>query len=199
MTIIANPFAGITDGTVYWNSATDEGGGFYISGYATASLAGLRVGGNTASEGGGVNITSGYPGDRQTTLLLNQFFGNTATGSASRGGGINAHNARDLLIIGNLISSNSATGSGDGGGANFSECTGLVTTNWFLDNTAAGGDGGGASVYATSNGLTLHGNWFEGNSAGVNGGGLSVSGGGSILSGDELILGAGGPTVDSNT
>lgn len=182
VTMLGNPFEG-TNGTIWWNSASGEGGGIYISG-VTATLAGLRLYWNAATYGGGVSIENT---PNQVTLVANDISGNQAS---SMGGGIATANATHLGVFFNsigdwvfLVWGNTAASGG--GGASFSQSAGLVQLNWFIGNRAPGYNGGGVNVVAGSAGLTLSSNWFEGNSAGC-GGGLEVSAGAS-------------PLVDANT
>ncbi len=179
---IAGDFNG-TNGTIWSNSAADEGGGVWISNGVTATLAGLRIYLNVAgmNHGGGVYI---YQNPNRVTLMLNDISAN----SANRGGGIGAYNAADLLMIGNGIGSKTFGGNTaalDGGGAFFQQSAGLLQSTLFFGNRAANGSGGGANI-STSSGPALVTNLFEGNSASANGGGLAIE------------MGA-APLVDSNS
>jgi hypothetical protein len=180
VTITGNPFEGV-NGTVLQNSATNDGGGFYIAD-AGAVLVGLRIYANSAgNQGGGIHI-----GDttQRVTLWLNDISGNTA----SHGGGLEATSATQLEIVNNvfgnplllwLLGPNAATYSA--GGARFSASAGTVAGNLFFGNVAQGGDGGGAWVFGLSQNLRVTGNWFEGNTAYSFGGGLSLDSGAAPL------------------
>ncbi len=173
ITMTGNPFDG-TNGTVWGNSATDDGGGIYTVG-VTLTVTGLRIYWNTstATTGGGVCVGAATP--NAITLALNHILGN----SAHSGGGIYAFGASNLTLIGNVLDSNTAT---YGGGATLQESAGVFQTNWLFANTAQWG--GGVSSYSSSSGLVIAGNWFERNRA-SNGAGAAFWGGAS-------------PVVDAN-
>jgi hypothetical protein len=159
---ITGDFADL-NGTVWLNSATQDGGGLFMLG-VTANLTGLRVWWNSANSGGGMYV--GHATSQRTVLTLNDISGN----SAGLGGGLNVYNADRLEIIGNLINGNTATRYG--GGAAFSQSAGLFQWN-IVNNNRARLSGGGVDVFSGSPGLTLAGNWFEGNTA-SQGGGLAL-------------------------
>lgn len=174
ITITGNPFEGY-NGTVWFNSATDDGGGIFTVG-VTLTVSGLRIYGNssTSTNGGGVCVGATTP--NAITLALNHIVGN----SAHSGGGIYAYGAGNLTVIGNVLDSNTAT---YGGGANLNQSAGLFQTNWLLGNTAVV-YGGGVANGSGSSGLKIAGNWFERNQA--------ANGAGAAFWGDAS------PAVDAN-
>lgn len=174
-----------TNGSVMFNSATNDGGGIFMTG-VTATLTGMRIYTNTAQTGGGGGVYI-YQTPNQISLALNDISGNLA----HTGGGIYAYGSSNLQFwlnsIGNrlfLVGGNHSTN--DGGGAFLSQSSGLIQSNWFIDNRADGGSGGAMDIFYTSTVPLVQGNWFEGNSSYSNGGALYID------------LGA-SPTINANT
>jgi len=182
VTITGNPFdpVVVTNGTVWFNSATDDGGGFHILD-SEIFMTGLRVWWNGARHGGGVYINND---SKPATLWANHFLGNVAVADYG-GGGIHVFESNNLEFVLNLFESNISLDSGQGGGgAVFNRSDGIIYSNWFIKNTASTG-GGGVTVLGPSTGLLIQGNWIEDNVGGA-GGGVSL--------GDQAA-----PTIDANT
>ncbi len=164
VTISGDPFVG-TNGTVLFNSVTDDGGGFYIFDSAI-SMTGLRIWWNGAHQGGGVYIVND---SKPATLWFNHFLGNYAT-APSGGGGIHTFQSNNIEFVLNLFeANNSADSSQGGGGAVFNQSDGIIQSNWFIGNTTTVG-GGGVTILGPSSGPTILGNWFEDNQGGAGGG-----------------------------
>ncbi|MFQ5614816.1 MAG: right-handed parallel beta-helix repeat-containing protein, partial [Anaerolineae bacterium] len=152
-------------GTVFSNTATNEGGGLFISPNVTATLTGLRVISNAASTGGGFYMVSN---PYRVAIGLSDISFNQAS---TLGGGFYGFRATNLLIGLNFINFNTA--ANEGGAMAFSQSGGLVQGNIFNGNRSTGGSGGAVSMFSTSTGPALKGNWFENNSASA-GGGLNL-------------------------
>jgi hypothetical protein len=179
VTISGDPFVG-TNGTVWINSATDDGGGFYIIDSAI-SMTGLRIWWNGARQGGGVYIVND---SKPATLWANQFLWNQAD-APSGGAGIHVYQSNNLeFVLNHFEANNSADSSQGGGGAVFIQSDGLVQWNWFIKNTALKG-GGGVTVLGPSTGPMIQGNWFEDNQG---------SAGGGVYIGSQ-----GAPPINANT
>lgn len=71
---ITSDYAG-TNGTVYLNSATNNGGGFYMNG-VTVTLSGLRIWSNSANLGAGAYI---YTNQNRIELSSTDFYSNNAS------------------------------------------------------------------------------------------------------------------------
>jgi uncharacterized repeat protein (TIGR01451 family) len=190
-----------TNGTIYRNSATTEGGGIYIDD-ATATLTGLRISENTAAgtstpHGGGIYVRS--------TKLVNIRDNWIWLNAAKRGGSINSLYATNLKITNNTIFWNTAD---YGGGANFGQSSGFIAENSFLENNSSSSDfGSGVSVFGSSGTITLHHNWFEGNSGspvGVDSGGNALINANTIVTNTAFVGGgialfqAGAVTITNN-
>lgn len=163
VTITGDPFVG-TNGTVLFNSAADDGGGFYISD-SSLSMIGLRILSNEAQRGGGVYIINN---SKLTSLLGNHFMLNKAI-AQSGGGGVYTYQTTNLEIILNIFEANNSDYMDGGGGAIFNQSNGLVGSNWFIGNTSSTG-GGGVSVLGPTTGPKIQSNWFENNEGGAGGG-----------------------------
>ena len=160
-----------TNDSIWWNTATTEGGAFYIF-QAEVWISGMRIWWNTAYRGGGLYVTNTSD---PVTVIVNDISGNASTGlTAVGGGGIYALNSSNVLIGLNAIKNNTA--NGDGAGAAFSNSGGLFQWNDIADNSSAS-SGGGATVYGPNQDLALQGNTFQGNSVTYYGGGLHMDSG----------------------
>ncbi len=142
VTITSDSFG--DNGTVLGNSATQDGGGFYMFG-VTATLSGLRVYWNTASSGGGIAI-SNTP--NRIKIQSNDISINKSTGPGTDGAGIYAFMATNLEIADNTIGGNRAIGSDSSGGGIYLYSTGpaTVTNNILARNSAFGDAGGGVAI-----------------------------------------------------
>ena len=146
-----------TNGTVWWNTATMEGGGMYLAD-TTGTINGMRVWWNKAEGqpstfGGGIYIL----GDSPVAIHGNWIGGN----SAQRGGGLSTYAANNLKIMDNLFLENSALF--EGGGLTFSHSSGLLENNQILSNTMSGNFGGGVYIFGSSGEMTINKNLFQGN------------------------------------
>ena len=165
------PFSIGTNDTVLGNTATVEGGGFYIY-QSTLLMSGMRIWQNTAYRGGGLYITNTPD---PVTVQFSDIWDNSSTGAtAVGGGGIYSWNSSNLVIGLNWIRNNTA--AGDGAGAAFSQSGGLFQWNQITNNSTAS-CGGGATVYNACPDLELQGNTFQNNTATFCGGGLHLDSG----------------------
>jgi hypothetical protein len=165
ISILGDPMASITNGTIWWNHADNEGGGISII-EAALTLAGTRIYGNTAGQqGGGVYIEN-------NSNFVELSFNDIAANSAHYGGGIHTYNATNLHIGGNLIWGNHTT-IGDGGGVFLNASSGRFEFNNVHHNTASA-SGGGLYLYNSPMNLIAYANRIEANRANK-GGGIAVS------------------------
>ena len=177
---ITSDLAG-TNGTILWNSALQDGGGIHIT-QSSAKISGVRIGGNSATAGGGVSISNT---DSKLVSISDSFIGylffpNTAS---NHGGGIDVFQAANLEILRNVIAFNQSTNYG--GGAFFNSSAGLVKDNLFSNNSVPSGGGGASTISNNSSDLIIRNNRFEYNSSGQ-GGALEVDSGAA-------------PLIDANT
>lgn len=168
------------------SAAPGNGGGFHITGIASASFVGGSVAGNTAAlEGGGLWNQAG------SRLFVSNvdITGNVALGDGADDGGGGVFNNGGELVINNgtLISGNSATGTAGSGGGIFSVDGNVTVIDTEISANVANRAGGGIELIdgrLILRGSVLGGDSaFEGNIAGPedsaspgNGGGLHVTG-----------------------
>ena len=144
-----------------------NGGGIYLSG-AAPTLAGNKIVGNFACNGGGI-YALGSPIIRDNLISGN--FQATSCGDAS-GGGIYLQ-GDSAQIVGNTIVNN-AMSYGTGGGISVSGTgANLIQGNTISHNGGAAVSGGGISAVDSSGSLIVQ-NLVTGNSASI-GGGLSLN------------------------
>lgn len=187
-----NYISGITKPST--STAADLGGGVCVELYASLSITGTTISGNTAHIGGGI-LFGGSSGEtlriHNTTISGNRAFndvdlvaslGESYSINSAYGGGIYMQRA-DAVISGTTkIIDNEALGTKNismGGGIFASSGTNLTLSGDLLignnsaDGSASAGQGGG--MYLGSSTLTVTGNVvFDGNTA-YNGGGAYLS------------------------
>jgi hypothetical protein len=164
-----------TNGTVWSNSATSDGGGFWI-GPVAATITGVRAWWNTAgADGGGLYVLGGA-----LPLLLQ---GNSVAGNtASQGAGGYVFGGKGRLAGGNRFEANTAQFGGGGLALNGFE--GEVVGNNISFNRVNNGGGGGISVFGSSVNSSIRANWLECNIVSGSGGGIGIVG----TSGDTSAL-----------
>jgi len=174
----------ISDCRVMGNTAGLGGGVLFSSSYAT--IMNCTIADNVAGGAGGGGIACTGSGD---ALIINcDILGNSAGGSGGAvlsdlsmpwimnsriednqtsgdGGGIGMVNGSNLMVLGCVVSGNSA--SSYGGGIDHLESSSMIANCTITGNSASGG--GGISFYASSN-LNVLNCTFSGNSAGQGGG-----------------------------
>jgi hypothetical protein len=167
ITIVGNLFE-LTNGTILWNTAGWDGGGFYIWN-VTTTLRGLKIYWNTADSflGGGIHVSN----DPNPVLIqFNDISGNTA----DYGGGIFTYDCGSLDINGNNISYNNASSpAGLGGGIMFDYSSlGIFSFNLVHHNETIrpGGGGGGIYLRSPNTNMIIFANRIDSNVAGFGGG-----------------------------
>ncbi len=108
---------------------TGGGGGLYLN--AVTSLINVTVQGNSASGGGGIEVSFG-----RLNMQGGSVVSNTATTSSGSGGGIRADGPLTLTNV--WVGYNHALGGGGGGGLSSNAPT-LITNSNFTHNNAEGG------------------------------------------------------------
>lgn len=170
------------------NTATDSGGGAYISGMA--QLIGTQFIGNSSDTSGGglfasdiITLTNtnflnniaqqsggGLSANDAITLTNVQFISNTANsnGGGGGGGGVYSYNGSITLVRGQFESNVS---HGYGGGLFREQCCEVfyMTDTEFISNTAIGSNGGGGAFVAGHS--IISGGRFERNVSTSSGGG----------------------------
>ena len=219
----------LTDCTISDNTTAANGGGVYNAAYATASLTGTTVSGNSGSFGGGID--SGY----KSTITLSDctISGNSASGSAA---GLLVDYYAMATLTGCTISGNTASNDGggivDAGTLAISDSTiennnavngvGLYLTRYgsatltdcaVTDNTGSATNGLGGGVISLGK-LTMVDSTVTGNTAAFGGGILNLYGTLTLtdctISGNSALYGAGiyqysgtatltGTTISDNT
>jgi Right handed beta helix region/Fibronectin type III domain len=146
--------------TLQHGQANLDGGGISI-GYASPTIVGNVITGNTACDGGGgIAASFASPVIRGNTITGN---GQAGCSGGVGGGGIEVRGAGSTQMIGNTISNNS-WGTADGGGISlFAAGTPTIEDNVISANTAGGAGGG---IYAVNQSdATIVQNLITGNSA----------------------------------
>ena len=161
------------------NSATQEGGGIYLSA-STLMMSDTNLVANSADQIGG-----GLMAAQNSIVKLhdNTFWSN----SAHSGGGVFLYNVNEALHIwDNTFRSNGAENYG--GGLYISLASGKIENNWFRSNSVTDGEGGGIYVTSGCSNLWIQGNLMTENTA------TSSSGAGGAIS----VEGTGSAVIDSN-
>ena len=161
------------------NSATQEGGGIYLSA-STLMMSDTNLVANSADQIGG-----GLMAAQNSIVKLhdNTFWSN----SAHSGGGVFLSNVNEALHIwDNTFRSNGAENYG--GGLYISLASGKIENNWFRSNSVTDGEGGGIYVTSGCSNLWIQGNLMTENTA------TSSSGAGGAISVEDT----GSAVIDSN-
>ena len=157
------------------NSATVSGGGIYqyalVEGISVEISGALRIVGNTAAEGAGLDIWGGYSVEISgaATIVENRAI-------AGNGGGIRS--SVSALRLANVTMR--GNGAGGNGGGLYHHGGDLTVEQSTIAENSAGGDGGG--IYSDTTGLSAITGRTQvfGNEAGRAGGGLCLQRGGEI-------------------
>jgi PKD repeat protein len=156
---------------------TNNGGGIYVNN-GNVTLDGNLIQNNVAQRGGGIYIRNG-----NVSIINNRIISNTGIGGF--GGGIFAPEYEgNIVLIGNLISSNS---SGRGGGASIRNSPSSVTLvgNTFMDNV--GYEGGAMEIAITPSAVaSFQNNVYVGNEASF-GSGIYVMSGNIYAQNDTIV------------
>ena len=161
---------------------SELGGGIYVAPFATTTLTGMVVTGNSSNNsGGGISNT----GD--LTITNSTISNNSTSGGAGSGAGI--WNLQDLTVIGSTITGNTSIADGGGIGSNASS-GGVTIVDSTIANNNAGISGGGLSVSNGTNSIVD--STISDNTAGDDGGGLSVGFG-------TISVSITGSTISGNT
>jgi len=162
----------ILDNNITLRGRTDNNSLVYINNSGTLIMnTGVKITGNTASDGGGVYVNS------SGSFIMNggEISGNTAA-SPGRGGGVYVNNSGSFIMNGGEISDNTAP---YGGGVFMLNGTFTMNGGEISGNTTRGVSVSGGT-FTMSNGK------ISGNTA-ESGGGVSVFGGGTFtMSGGEI-------------
>jgi CSLREA domain-containing protein len=185
----------VLDNLTIINGSSSEGGGIDNGYYATLTVSGCTLSGNSATQrGGGI-----YSGQTATLIVSNSTFtNNSATGFG--GGGIYDQEG-PVTITNSTFDHNSSGSQADGGGIDIIGAGTLtVSGSTFTNNSARLG----GAVYGGTT-LTVMGSTFANNSAvdiggGIDGGPLTLSDstlvGNSAMNGGGLAIGS--PSTVSN-
>ena len=163
------------------NSAGQRGGGLYVlSGGAT--LNGGQVLSNTAQYGGGVGVDGTAPsGDGVFTQTGDSLIAYNV--AATNGGGVYVNDAEaSAFLSGGQIFSNTATGTGVGGGVYVGQGSVTLNGSQVLSNVA--GSGGGLYLYESNAMLSGQ---IRGNIVNSFGGGVHISHGSVVLHGAQIV------------
>lgn len=169
-----------------------DGGGVYMKEQAVLTLNGGTIAGNTANDGGGVQIegdTSKIQMSENAFISYNKTYGiiyggggictdgtgvtvaggNITHNSAKHGGGIYCYN-NSVSIIGVKIKNNNAA---ENGGGIYPQGTSVSVSSCELTGNTAGGNGGAVFVYTT--GTSISDTVIENNTATGTGDGVYVT------------------------
>ena len=162
------------------NTATHNGGGFYISGGARLNMA-STVSNNTARYGGGGYVMNGEATLQNGTNINNNI-------ASIRGGGFYVTDGTVNVKDGALISYNTVTTTeddgGDGGGFCATGASNVTLENCSISHNQVPDAGGGFYVSGSSS-VTVKGT-VDNNTAGVGGGGYMYSGNVYLQSGTNI-------------
>jgi hypothetical protein len=138
------------------NNASGYGGGVAVSSNGMFTMNGGKISGNTATQGGGVAVTSWQTGQSTSfTMKGGAVSGNTTTGSTASGGGVylgQAGGVATFIMEGGAVSGNISTSYG-GGVSVGSSTTFTMTGGEVKGNTANTGGGiieSGGTFYITN-------------------------------------------------
>jgi hypothetical protein len=186
--------------TISGNTATDMGGGVYVSG-GNFDMDSGTISGNEAGSGGGVYFTgTTFTMTGGTIGGTGPGEGNTATGDLRGGGGVlvagGTFNMTEGTIVGNEAASECDGFNGGGGGVYVTGATFTMTGGTIAGNSAPhiSGHGGGVSMSGGTfnmSGGTIGGSG-EANTAVFRGGGVYVGGANFTMSGNAVISGNNG-------
>ncbi len=161
----------ITGNTITANTGGYRGGGVQVRRSTDTILCGNTISGNTVPDswdgcGGGVYVyQSGY-----TTLIGNTITNNAVTCQDGRAGGVYVTNSNYLTVTGNTISDNSVE-DGDAGGLRiWLSANAVLVGNVITGNTASGL--GGGVIVSQSDDTVLTANTIAGNTAHGEGGAI---------------------------
>ncbi|THF86308.1 hypothetical protein E7T09_14000 [Deinococcus sp. KSM4-11] len=187
----------LTGGVIEDNTATVNGGGLILLSDGANHIGGTaRISGNTATNaGGGVYVT----GASRLTMDGGSINGNKVTGTTDGGGGVRVSGSSAFTLAGGKISGNTAvkTGGGVTLGGQMVMTGGSITGNTVTNRTSGqdlGGGGGGVRMYAGSS-LTASGGTISNNTAWYGGG---VETGGAFQTSPAATFVLSGGTVSSN-
>ena len=159
------------DGTAAPNTATGNGGGFFIYNTNTGSITitdDAKVEYNTASKGGGVFVENGSVEISLGTHAAPEIKYNAAS---SDGGGIYANGGSSITYSGGNVTNNTA--EHDGGGIYADDGSSITYSGGNVTNNTARNGGG---IYANGGSITYSNGNVTNNTAAVNGGGICVVG-----------------------
>ena len=172
----------LAGGSITGNAAKYAGGGVYFSGDGSQfTMTGGSISGNTAKNGGGVAM------DSHGSMVISggEISGNSA---GKNGGGVWIGKGPSLTVSGGAITNNSADSIGGGVYVHGSRAGFTMTDGSISGNTAK--HGGGVGIYSFGS-ATLSGGEISGNSASVHGGGVWI--------GQEASCTVSGVTITGNS
>jgi len=164
------------------------GGGIHCVNNSSPTISNNRITKNESSSGGGISCMN----SSSTTITDNTIAKNKASHS---GAGIDCHQCTSpITISGNRIVENSFIGGGgyNGGGIDFSGCSGTISNNIIASNEVANR---GAGINCFSSSVTISNNIIMGNIASVfphihnlcQGGGIYSGWGPATISGNTIV------------
>ena len=147
--VVENNDTTITDSSISGNVAQQgSGGGVELDDDAVAITDSYVLNNSAADDGGGIYVDQGYDDTDTLTIAGTTVSGNTA---GLQGGGVSSQDSGGVTVVNSAITNNeSGLGDGDGGGGGIhvEDLSGPLTVenSTVSGNTAGGGDGGGLNL-----------------------------------------------------